>query len=116
MDVVTPYGSHNNNRVSFSTPVNIMGTSATTSQVDEDNIQFHHLGTGSGNAIRVDAGAGSDTPTPVSTTFNASATPAVYESIVRGGTLRHDQLTIHHTYQLVLIYHQVEVVHNISKF
>ena len=69
-----------------------MGTSATTNQVDEDNIQIvGTLGTGSGNAIRVDAGAGTDTPTPVSTTFNSSATPAVYESIVRGGTLRHDQ-------------------------
>ena len=90
MDVVTPYGSDNNNRVSFSTPVNIMGTSATTSSMDEDNILVSSLGVGSGNAIRVDAGAGSDTPTPVSTTFNASATPAVYESIVRGGTLRHD--------------------------
>ena len=90
MDVVTPYGSDNNNRVSFSTPVNIMGTSATTSSIDEDNISVSSLGVGSGNAIRVDAGAGSDTPTPVSTTFNASATPAVYESIVRGGTLRHD--------------------------
>ena len=90
MDVVTPYGSDNNNRVSFSTPVNIMGTTATTSSMDEDNILVSSLGTGSGNAIRVDAGAGSDTPTPVSTTFNASATPAVYESIVRGGILRHD--------------------------
>ena len=70
-----------------------MGTSATTSQVDEDNINISGtLGTGSGNAIRVNAGAGSDTPTPISTTFNASATPAVYESIVRGGTLRHDQI------------------------
>ena len=90
-DVSTPYGSHNNQRVSYSTNLNIMGTSATTNQVDEDNILITSLGTGSGNAIRVDAGAGSDTPTPVSTTFNASATPAVYESIVRGGTLRHDQ-------------------------
>ena len=26
----------------------------------------------------------------MSSTFNASATPAVYEAIVRGGTLRHD--------------------------
>ena len=90
MDVVTPYGSDNNNRVSYSTPVNIMGTSATTSQVDEDNILISSLGTGSGNGIRVNAGAASDTPTPVSSTFNASATPAVYEAIVRGGTLRHD--------------------------
>jgi len=89
-DVQTPYGNDNNNRVSFSTNVNIMGTSATTSQVDEDNILISSLGTGSGNAIRVNAGAGSDTPTPVSSTFNSSATPAVYEAIVRGGTLRHD--------------------------
>ena len=49
------------------------------------------LGTGSGNAIRVNAGATGDTPSPISTTFNSSATPAVYEAIVRGGTLRHDQ-------------------------
>ena len=89
-DASTPYGSHNNQRVSYSTNLNIMGTSATTSQVDEDNILISSLGTGSGNAIRVNAGAASDTPTPVSSTFNSSATPAVYEGIVRGGTLRHD--------------------------
>jgi len=90
-DATTPYGSHNNQRVSYSTNLNIMGTSATTSQVDEDNILVSSLGTGSGNAIRVNAGATGDTPSPVSTTFNSSATPAVYEAIVRGGTLRHDQ-------------------------
>ena len=90
-DVQTPYGNDNNNRVSYSTNINIMGTSATTNQVDEDNILITSLGTGSGNAIRVNAGATGDTPTPVSTTFNSSGTPAVYESIVRGGTLRHDQ-------------------------
>ena len=67
-----------------------MGTSATTGQVDEDNILISSLGTGSGNAIRVNAGATGDTPTPVSSTFNSSGTPAVYEAIVRGGTLRHD--------------------------
>ena len=67
-----------------------MGTSATTSQVDEDNILVSSLGTGSGNAIRVNAGATGDTPSPISTTYNSSATPAVYEAIVRGGTLRHD--------------------------
>ena len=67
-----------------------MGTSATTSQVDEDNILVSSLGTGSGNAIRVNAGATGDTPSPISTTFNSSSTPAVYEAIVRGGTLRHD--------------------------
>ena len=89
-DASTPYGSHNNQRISYSTNLNLMGTSATTSQVDEDNILISSLGTGSGNAIRVNAGAASDTPTPVSSTFNSSATPAVYEGIVRGGTLRHD--------------------------
>ena len=91
-DASTPYGSHNNQRISFSTNLNIMGTSATTNQVDEDNVQIvGTLGTGSGNAIRVNAGATGDTPSPISTTFNSSATPAVYEAIVRGGTLRHDQ-------------------------
>ncbi len=89
-DAFTPYGSHNNQRVSYSTALNIMGTSATTGQVDEDNILISSLGTGSGNAIRVNAGATGDTPTPVSSTFNSSGTPAVYEAIVRGGTLRHD--------------------------
>ena len=90
-DASTPYGSHNNQRVSYSTALNIMGTTATTSQVDEDNINVTGtLGTGSGNAVRVNGGATGDTPTPVSSAFNASATPAVYEAIVRGGTLRHD--------------------------
>ena len=91
-DASTPYGSHNNQRISYNTNLNLMGTSATTSQVDEDNILISSLGTGSGNAIRVNAGAASDTPTPVSSTFNSSATPAVYEGIVRGGTLQLGQL------------------------
>ena len=90
-DAFTPYGSHNNQRITYNTALNIMGTSATTNQVDEDNIQITGtLGTGSGNATRVNAGATGDNPTPVQTAFNASATPAVYEAIVRGGTLRHD--------------------------
>jgi len=90
-DAFTPYGSHNNQRITYNTALNIMGTSATTNQVDEDNIQITGtLGTGSRNAARVNAGATGDNPTPVQTTFNASATPAVYEAIVRGGTLRHD--------------------------
>ena len=90
-DATTPYGSHNNQRISYTPDLNIMGTSATTNQVDEDNVQIvGTLGTGSGNAIRVNAGATGDTPSPISTTFNSSATPAVYEAIVRGGILRHD--------------------------
>ena len=68
-DASTPYGSHNNQRINYSTNLNIMGTSATTSQVDEDNILISSLGTGSGNAIRVNAGATGDNPSPVSSTF-----------------------------------------------
>ena len=115
-DATTPYGSHNNQRISYTPALNIMGTSATTSQVDEDNILVSSLGTGSGNAIRVNAGATGDTPSPISTTFNSSATPAVYEATVRGGTLRHDQTNYSDGILclLVLIYHQVEVAHNIS--
>ena len=90
-DATTPYGSHNNQRINYTPTINLMGTSATTSQVDEDNILISSLGTGSGNAIRVNAGASGDTPSPISTTFNSSATPATYEATVRGGTLRHDQ-------------------------
>jgi len=90
-DATTPYGSHNDQRISYSPDINLMGTAATTSQVDEDNILISSLGTGSGNAIRVNAGSLGDTPAPISSTFNSSATPAVYEAIVRGGTLRHDQ-------------------------
>ena len=90
-DATTPYGSHNNQRINYTPTINLMGTSATTSQVDEDNILISSLGTGSGNAIRVNAGASGDTPSPISSTFNSSATPATYEAPVRGGTLRHDQ-------------------------
>ena len=90
-DASTPYGSHNNQRVSFSTSVNIMGTTSTTSKMDEDNILISSLGTGSGNATRVDAGSSGDNPTPVHTIWNASSSVPVYEAVVRGGTLRHDQ-------------------------
>ena len=91
-DCSTPYGSHNNQRISYSTNINIMGTSATTSKIDEDNILVSSLGTGSGNATRVNAGSGSgDNPSPVYTSWSASGTAATYEAIVRGGVLRHDQ-------------------------
>ena len=90
-DCSTPYGSHNNQRVSYSTNLNLMGTSATTSKIDEDNILISTLGTGSGNATRVNAGATGDNPSPVYTSWSASGTAATYETIVRGGVLRHDQ-------------------------
>lgn len=91
-DAVTPYGSHNNQRVSYSTNINIMGTTARTNVIDEDNILISSLGTGSGNADRVNAGATGDNPTPVYTTWSANSQVAAYETVVRGGVLRHDQL------------------------
>ena len=90
-DAITPYGSDLNERISFSTDVNIMGTTATTSKIDEDNILISSLGTGSGNSTRVNAGSTGDNPTPVFTSWTASSSVAAYESVVRGGVLRHDQ-------------------------
>ena len=90
-DAVTPYGSHNNQRLSYSTNINIMGTTARTNAIDEDNILISTLGTGSGNATRVNAGSTGDNPTPVYTSWTASSSVAAYESVVRGAVLRHDQ-------------------------
>ena len=42
-DASTPYGSHNNQRVSFTTDVNIMGTTAVMSSMDEDNISWYWI-------------------------------------------------------------------------
>ena len=90
-DAVTPYGSHNNQRLSYSTNINIMGTTARTNAIDEDNILISTLGTGSGNATRVNAGSTGDNPTPVFTSWTASSSVAAYEAVVRGAVLRHDQ-------------------------
>lgn len=86
----TPYGS-DTVRATITPAVNMMGTTARTNIIDEDNIAVNSLGTGSGNAVRVNAGSSADNPTPVYTSFSASTTAAAYESIVRGGALRHDQ-------------------------
>jgi hypothetical protein len=85
----TPYGS-NSVRATITQAVNMMGTTARTNKIDEDNILVSSLGTGSGNAKRVNAGSTGDNPSPVFTTFTASNTAATYESIVRGAVLRHD--------------------------
>ena len=90
-DCSTPYGSHNNQRISYSTNINIMGTTARTDKIDEDNILITSLGTGSGNADRVNAGATGDNPTPIYTSWSANSSVAVYEAVVRGAVLRHDQ-------------------------
>ena len=93
-DAATPYGNHNNQRVGFTTDINIMGTSADwTNNVDEDAIECTVGSLTNGSATRVKAGATGDTPTATYVAWdgNASGTPAVYEAIVRGGDLRHDQ-------------------------
>ena len=93
-DVWTPYGADQNERVTLSEAVNIMGTTADyTNNVDEDAIECTVGSLTGGSATRVKAGATGDTPTATYTTWdgNASGTPAVYESIVRGGDLRHDE-------------------------
>ena len=92
-DVSTPYGSHNNQRIGFTTDFNIMGTSADwTNNVDEDAIECTVGSLTNGSATRVKAGATGDNPTPAyaSWTGNASGSIDTYEGAVRGGDLRHD--------------------------
>jgi hypothetical protein len=86
----TPYGS-GNVRATIPQIVNIMGTTARTDVIDEDNILIQTLGSGSGNARRVNAGASGDNPTPVYTSWSASSAVATYEATVIGGDLKHDQ-------------------------
>ena len=90
-DASTPYGSHNNQRISFSTPMNIMGTTARPNQIDEDDISST-VGNGN-NGTRVNAGSSGNTPTPVYTSWGGGSAGAIntYEATVRGGVLRHDQ-------------------------
>jgi len=90
-DVSTPYGSHNNQRISFSTPMNIMGTTARPNQIDEDDISST-VGNGN-NGTRVNAGSTGNNPTPVYTSWGggSAGSIATYEATVRGGVLRHDQ-------------------------
>ena len=91
-DANTPYGSHNNQRIGFTPAINIMGTTARTNAIDEDNLLVSSLGTGSGNATRVNAGSTGDNPTPVFSSWGggSAGSVATYEAIVRGATLRHD--------------------------
>ena len=90
-DATTPYGSHNNQRISFSTPMNLMGTTARPNQIDEDNISST-VGNGN-NGTRVNAGSTGNNPTPVYTSWGGGTAAAIntYEATVRGGVLRHDQ-------------------------
>lgn len=88
-NATTPYGTQGNTRASFVRNVNIMGTTSSTSVIDEDNILVSSLGTGSGNATRVNGGSG-DNPTPSYTTWVPANSIQTYDAAVRGGTLRHD--------------------------
>ena len=93
-DCWTPYGRDQNQRLNYDKNVNLMGTTAMTNEVDEDNIGITGtLGSGSGNATRVKAGATGDNPTPAyaSWTGNAAGSIDTYEAVVRGADLRHDQ-------------------------
>ena len=90
-DASTPYGSHNNQRISFNTPMNLMGTTARPNQIDEDNISST-VGNGN-NGVRVNAGSNTDNPTAIYTSWGggSAGSIATYEATVRGGVLRHDQ-------------------------
>ena len=66
-----------------------MGTLARTTVIDEDNILISSLGTGAGNADRVNAGATGDNPSAIYTSWSAnSSVNAAYEAVVRGGVLK----------------------------
>jgi len=88
-DANTPYGSHNNQRISFSTPMNLMGTTARPNQIDEDSISNF----GANDGVRVNAGSGADNPTAIYTSWGggSAGSIATYEATVRGGVLRHDE-------------------------
>jgi len=92
-DVSTPYGSHNNQRVGFTTDFNIMGTTADyINNVDEDAIECTVGALTGGSATRVKAGATGDNPTPAYTAWTGGSAGSIdtYEAAVRGGDLRHD--------------------------
>jgi len=89
-DVSTPYGSHNNQRISYSTPINIMSGSH-GSKILETSVS-NTAGNGN-NGTRVTALSDENNPdqTGASYAWNVASTVATYEAVVRGGVLRHDQ-------------------------
>ena len=95
-DASTPYGSHNNQRVGFTTDFNIMGTTADfTNNVDEDAIECTVGSLTGGSATRVPAISGVDNPSQSGASYSwgggSAGSIATYEATVRGGDLRHDQ-------------------------
>ena len=87
--MTTPYGS-DTARPSVNLTFNIMGNTARTNVVDEDNISISNVGSGAGNAYRVGDGTG-DNPTSNQQTWVPLNTPAAHEAIVVGGVLKHDR-------------------------
>ena len=87
--ISTPYGSASK-RPSFSDTVNIMGNTARTNVVDEDNISVSNLGSGAGNAFRVGSGAG-DNPAAAHQDWVETDVPAAHEATVVGGKLKYDR-------------------------
>jgi len=95
-DASTPYGSHNNQRVGFTSDFNIMGTTADfTNNVDEDAIECTVGSLTGGSATRVPAVSGADNPSQSGASYSWGGGSAgsidTYEAAVRGGDLRHDQ-------------------------
>ena len=92
-DCTTPYGSDLNERVSYSTNINIMGTTADyTNNVDENAIECTVGSLTGGSATRVKAGATGDNPTATYVSWTGGSVGSIdtYEAAVRGGDLRHD--------------------------
>ena len=86
--VTTPYGT-DSARPSNTATINIMGTTARTNVMDEDNILVSNVGAGAGNAVRVGDSDG-DNPIPLHTTWDPVAVPADHEAVVVGGKLKWD--------------------------
>lgn len=86
----------NSSESTSSSPIILVMGSATTSRVDEDNIEINSLGTGSGNSSRVQMTGDSQTDTPnvsyTSASANWNGTTALpdYQAAVVGGVLNHN--------------------------
>ena len=87
--MTTPYGS-DSARPSVNLTFNIMGNTARTNVIDEDNISVSSLGSGSGNAYRVGDLTG-DNPASDQQSWVATNTPDAHEAIIVGGVLKHDR-------------------------
>ena len=90
MTLSTPYGN-STSRPTSTKMYNIMGNTARTNVVDEDNILVN-MGTGTGNAIRMSQANG-DTPAASRRTFawDPAAALNAWDAAVVGGVLSNNQ-------------------------